>query len=365
MKTKEIKNYPWKISLILGMLILILPGCLDIRITTQINPNGSLRQTIVFKGDSTEIAEVQFAFMKESDWKREWAKLEKEKRQISESKEVEKDQYQLTVSKEFKSVSDLNKSMNPADTSMQSVRINATLHRKFRWFYTNYIYSETVLNSNPFKGLDYHAYLTNEDVRLMSLSEETRKADPGYDSTQYKEGTDKRFEEFLYRSMFETFYRELTGVLAQDKSLTLRKQDLDAKKDVLYRFLIDSVKNDKTDDLLAGVDRVINHPDIRIIRSKYLSKFDSFQRKMKFYESANDDSYKFAIRMPGLLLQTNSPKIEASETGWELTYYDFFFKDYTMTAESRRVNTWAFIVAGFVLLVALGSMITALLRKRY
>jgi len=351
MKTKEIKNYPWKISLILGILILLLPGCLDIWITTQIRPDGSLLQTIVFQGDSTEITTSNFAFMKEGDWKKGWSK-------------PEKDKYKLVVSKEFKSVKELNQSMNPADTNQLVIRVNASLQRKFRWFFTRYEYAETIQEANPFPGLNYHSYLTDEEIRLMALNDETRKTDPGYDSVKYKV-TEKRFEDFLFRSIYEDFYHQLVTLLAEDKSLTLSKQELDSKKDVIYHFLIDSIKGDSSDEILKGIGRVINHPDIQVIRSKYLNRFDGFHDKMKFYESASDDNYKFTIRMPGLLLQTNSPKIEASETGWDLTYYNFFFKDYTMTAESRKVNTWAFIVAGLVLLVALGSMITALLRKRY
>jgi len=351
MKTQEIKHSHWKISLILGILVLIMPGCLDIWITTQILPNGSIKQTIQFQGkDSAEIADANFAFLKEGDWKREWTKPEKEK-------------FQLTISKDFKSVDELNALMNPADTNKHLIRINASLQRKFRWFFTRYIYNETVLMSNPFNSLDYHKYLSDEDIKMICLTDENRKNDPGYDSVRYK-ATENRFEDYLFRSMYEDFYRELQSVISDDQSLTLSIQELDSKKDTMFRYLIDSVKNDGTDDLLQGVGQVINHPDIQVIRQKYLNRFDGFRKKMEFYNSTSDDSYKFSIRMPGLLLQTNSQKIEGSDTGWELTYYDFFFKDYTMTSESRMVNKWAFIVAGLVLLIAVGSLFAALMRKR-
>lgn len=350
MKTEKIKNSSWKISLIIGMLMILTPSCLDIWITTQVNPDGSLQQVIALQGDSTEIADVQFAFLKEGDWKKEWTK-------------PEKDKYKLVMTKDFKSVADLNKSMNPADTSLMVVRVNASLQKKFRWFFTRYVYSETVRESNPFKSLDYHDFLTAEELRLIALTDEKRKTDPGYDSIKYKD-TEKRFEDYVFRSMFEDFYRQMLSVLAEDKSLTLTKQEMEARKEQIFRTLVDSVKGESTDDLLKGVGLIIKHPDIQVIRDKYVSRFDSFQKKLKFHEKACDDNYKFAIRLPGLLLQTNSPKIEGSQTGWDLTYYDFFFKDYTMTAESRKVNAWAFIVAGMVLLFALGSLITALIRKK-
>lgn len=350
MKTLKFKNLRWKISLTLGLVMFTLPSCLDIWITTQIQPDGSLEQTIVFQGDSTEIANVNFSFINETDWKKEWTK-------------PEKDKYKLVVSKKFKSVKELNKTMNPADTNLQVIRINATLHRKFRWFFTRYVYSETALEANPFHGLNYHDYLTDEDIRLLALTEEARKTDPGYDSIKYKV-TDKNFEEYLFRSMYEDFHRDLLTILSEDKSFTLSRKELDGNKDAIFRFLIDSVKDDKTDDLLNAVGKVVKHPDIETIRTKYSARFDNFQKKMAFYGSSSDDNYKFAIRLPGLLLQSNSQKIKGAEAAWDLTYNDFFFKDYTMTAESRKVNAWAFIVAGLVVLFALGSLVAAGFRKR-
>jgi hypothetical protein len=330
--------------------MLIMPGCLDIWITTQVRPDGSLEQTILFKGDSAEIVDVRFALMKEGDWEKKWTK-------------IEKDKFELVVSKEFKSVKELNASMNPADTNLQVVRVNASLKRKFRWFFTRYEFSETILEANPFKVLDYHKYLTDEETRLISMTEETRKTDPGYDSVKYKIA-EQHFEDFVYRSMYEVFYTQLVSVLTEVKSFTLSKQELESKKEIIYRYLVDSVKGSDTDDILKGIETIVNHPDIPVIRSKYADRFDHFQEKMKFHESACDDSYKFSIRMPGLLLQTSSPKVKGSETGWDLTYYDFFFRDYLMTAESRKVNPWAFIVAGLVLLVALVSLVMAALKKR-
>ena len=166
MKHINSKNPLFRISLILGILVLIMPGCLDIWITTRINPDGSLTQTIALQGDSAEIADAKFNCMNEAGWKKDWTK-------------PEKDKFKLVMSKDFKSVEELNKTMNPSDTSLHLVRVNATLHRKFRWFFTRYVYEETVLNANPYKGLNYHDYLTDEEVRLISLTEEVRKTDPG------------------------------------------------------------------------------------------------------------------------------------------------------------------------------------------
>jgi hypothetical protein len=344
------KNSSFKISLAVGILMLTIPGCLDIWITTQVRPDGSLVQSIAFQGDSSEIVDVRFACMKEEGWTKEWTK-------------PEKDKYKLVISKEFKSVKDLNASMNPADSNMLVVRTHSTLHRKFRWFFTRFVFEETVVKSNPFPSSDYHQYLTDEEVRLIALSEEARKTDPAYDSLKYKQ-TEKRFEDYLFRSMYEDFHCSLLSVLRDDHSLTLGAGELNARKEEIYHFLVDSLKGDSSDAILTAIGKFVKHPDIEVIKSKYIDRFEGFQNRMNFHESASDDNYKFAIRMPGLLLQTNSPKIEGAQAGWELTYYDFFFREFTMKAESRTVNTWAFIVAGLLLLAALTGLVTVFRRKR-
>ena len=351
-----------KTSLILAILFLMMPGCLNIWFTTDVHPDGSIGKTIVFEGDSAEIVDVHLALMKETDWKREWTKVEGDKSNPKASKEDNKDKYKLTLSREFKSVQALNTSMNPADTNLLTIRTNSTLDRKFRWFFTRYIYEETVINANPFKALSYHNFLSEEEMRLICLTDNARASDPKFDSVSYKV-TEKKFENFLYRSMYEDFYQCLVPILNEDKSLTLTIQELENKKDLIYNYLVDSIKGDKPAEILEGFEKVLNNPAIEIIKSKYLSRFDRFSKKMAFYLESSDDSYKFSIRMPGLLLATNSAKIEGSATEWEVSFNDFAFKDFTMKAESRMVNTWAFIVAGFILFAAFAGLFVAIRRK--
>ncbi len=167
------KSITFKTSLILAILFLAMPGCLTIWFTTDVHPDGSIGKNIVFEGDSAEIVDVQLALIKSGDWKKEWSK-------------IEKDKWKMTISKEFKSVNDLNSITNPPDSNLLGIRINSTLQRKFRWFFTRYIYEETILMANPFITLDYRKFLTDEEVRLIRLTDDGRKADPKYDSLNYK-----------------------------------------------------------------------------------------------------------------------------------------------------------------------------------
>ena len=160
------------------------------------------------------------------------------------------------------------------------------------------------------------------------------------------------------------FYEILVQTLQEDPSLTLKQPQLEPRKEEMYQYLINNGPGDGADSILFRLNDLIKHPDLDVVAARHLDRFKPFLTRQKFYNESSDDSYKFAIRMPGLLLQTNSNKIEGAQAGWELSWYDFFFRDYRMTAESRKVNTWAFVVAGILALIALAGLITALLKKR-
>ena len=57
--------------------------------------------------------------------------------------------------------------------------------------------------------------------------------------------------------------------------------------------------------------------------------------------------------MPGQLIDTNAELIEGDTMIWQMSSIKFIDSDFTMFAESRLTNWWAYIVSGFILLIAL------------
>jgi hypothetical protein len=67
--------------------------------------------------------------------------------------------------------------------------------------------------------------------------------------------------------------------------------------------------------------------------------------------------------MPGLITGTNSSVLSGNRVSWDVFPMAFLLEDYTMVAESRVINVWAFIVSGMVLL-GLISLLVVKSRKR-
>jgi len=56
-------------------------------------------------------------------------------------------------------------------------------------------------------------------------------------------------------------------------------------------------------------------------------------------------------------LQTNAPIIESGTLKWKVDGFRLLFDDYTLTAEYRVANRWAFVLTGLLVLCAGGGMV--------
>ncbi|MCK5821585.1 MAG: hypothetical protein KAH17_06860 [Bacteroidales bacterium] len=329
-------------------MLFVLPGCLDIYFTTEIKPNGEISKTVVFEGDSTEILDVYFPFMEDESWEREWIY-------------IDKDKSKLILSKTFKNAKQASLDLNP-DDSLPYIRIQPELNKKFRWFFSYYEYTDLFLASNPFDKIDWREYLTEEEVGLISMDEEDREADPGYNKSEYKT-VEKRFEDYLLNSGFEEFFLLFMQALRNTNEIDLKEEAVLAQKQELFKLAV-AGKNDYADAILMSFQDILDSADLAKIGQQNIELFGYFDKKIDFFESVFDDNLYFTIRMPGLLINTNSNQIEGNSLSWELDSFDAYFNDYPMTAESRIVNIWAFVVAGIAIAILLFSLIWSVFRRK-
>jgi hypothetical protein len=132
---------------------------------------------------------------------------------------------------------------------------------------------------------------------------------------------------------------------------------LSSKKEELYHYLVDSSNVEESKDLLAAIGHFIGGADLLYLQDKYPEPFRIFDERMTLYDRVTANSYKFIIRMPGILLETSSNQIEGTECRWEYTGNDLYFDDVVMTCESRIINKWAFWVGGILILLVVGLVI--------
>ncbi len=335
--------------LIIPLLLLPLQGCLDIYLTTEILPNGQIVKTIVIEGDSTSILDSYLPAATNETWESEWIKVDDEK-------------HKFVLTKTFKNDKEFNLDMNPQD-SMAAVRVTADLKRKFRWFFTYLDYKENLLPSNPFTILNWKDYLSTDEVELIAMDEEERELDPRYNDDFYDQAEEK-FEDYLFRSGFEEFYVLFIKAITETDGSMIKVSEVEEKKEDIYQFAQNETYFGELDDLIEAYEAILGADRVRTINTNNPDIIIYFNNKSDFFNECIDDNYYFTIKMPGLLVETNSNKIEGSNLSWDVDFFDFYFKGLIMQAQSRIVNIWAFIVAGGVILILLLSLIWNIFRQK-
>lgn len=340
---KTINKLTFKIFLI--TVIISLQGCLDIYFTTELHPNGQIDKTIVIEGDSASILKSHLPAASNKSWENEWVK-------------IEDDKYKLILSKSFNNVKSFNEDLNPED-SLPAIRLNATLKKRFRWFFSYFDYQENLLPNNPFQRVDWKEYLNEDEVELIGMDEELRENDPRFiDSTNYKT-IEIKFEEYLYRSSFEEFYQLFLLAAIETPGSEISKNLLYSNKEAIFQKLKNNNKG--IADFISAFKTQLGDQEVEQIITQNPDYFEYFNYKMDFFDECLDDNYYFNIKMPGLLLGTNSEEIKGSLLSWEVDFFDFYFNGLSMKAESRIVNMWAVIISGVIVLVLLiGLIVTTL-----
>ncbi len=344
---KIIKRF-LKIIMILPIL-LSLHGCLDIFYKTEVHPNGQIDKTIVLEGDSTSIMENTIHAVSDSDWEAEW-------------EAIEDDKHRLTLKQSFKNFKEFNIVMNP-DDSLPKIRLKADLNKRFRWFFSYLEYKELLLPANPFNRLDWEEFLTADEMELISMDEEERKADPRFAVSHWEE-TESQFERYLYMSGYEEFYQYFKEAVLKTRDARITAKDLEYNKEVIYDSLFSDGSLDDSDDFLKHFYTVLDSSGVTAVVDENLDFIEYFDTKIDFFNECLEDNYFFSIKMPGLLIDTNSEQIEGSTLSWEADFFDFYFKGLEMKAESRVLNIWAFIVSGIIVFGLLIILILMLFRNK-
>ena len=92
--------------------------------------------------------------------------------------------------------------------------------------------------------------------------------------------------------------------------------------------------------------------------------FGEFERKEKFLENLlTMEDFHVAADMPGLITGTNSPALNGNRVTWDLFPMAFLLEDYTLEAESRVINVWAFVLSGMILLALVSLVVVKSLKR--
>ena len=331
------------------MLVLAVPGCLEIETTTRVNDDGTLHRMVEVTGDSSTLASGDYPVALGGQWETTLDRADDKK-------------FRLRATRTFQNVDELNEAIRGEPG--RTLAFQARLERRFLWFTTTFRYEETLARFYPFNEVPVTEFVSPHEIDLFlhhELEDEPYPT-PG-DSLALDDASD-RFDEWEKRNRFEAFFRELmTGVeRAADPQLTPEK--LAAGKEELYRLAFQNANPARAEHLAeVAADRFGKGPIDRA-REANREGFDAYERKIDFLESVASTGFKTKIEMPGLITDTNARTIEGNTVSWPDFKAYTYVRDYTVWVESRMINWWAIIITGVIVLAIMALFAVSALRRR-
>lgn len=264
----------------------------------------------------------------------------------------------VKVSKRSSSIELFSNELNYNEENRALAAPEETLTKKFRWFYTHFIFK------GVYKKLSYHApvsidkYLSKEEQKLWSQGDFSNyPIMNGAEMNDMLSGMEEKFMNWAARNFFEI---SIAGIQKLSKEYLIS----DAEKEEIYKQL-----SEKEEGLDIDPRRVCNALD-KYYQTNYFSELykqhetlldKAFEKEAAVTQIGNIISYELVV--PGLITHTNSPIVNNNSITWKVDGMRILFHDYTLTAEYRIANTWAFLVSALILIIAIAS-ITLLVRKK-
>jgi hypothetical protein len=323
--------------LITCIMFLIYTGCNEknYSVKTKVNPDGSFERIfIVEKDDSAGVYNNPFPVVFDSTWTINI-------KRVNDTSKI----FIYSAKKYFSSSEELEKD-NVFTESPDKINITTKITKQFLWFYTYYNFKEIYRGNNPFNSIPLKKYFSENEIKQI-----------------YSDSTDKvlkeRVEEWLQRNIFEEYFEILSNGLSKINDPVLTEDLLNSKKEELYQSLIKS--NSNPGDELRICEKVLGTKAVWSLKNKFKDKEESVKKRFEAMMES-DGNYGSEIILPGIIMSTNARTIEGNKVSWKLEKSGLFFAE--MNAQSRMINTWAFIVTGIIVLIILTGFALPVIRKR-
>jgi hypothetical protein len=355
MKTKS--NYNMKRINIKAALLLILAlavSCDDpvTILTNIIRPDGSVLRKIEMRSSKNNITNAVCQVPLDDTWK------------IRDSVEIGSKHDTTWVrraEKVFANTSDINYGYKRDTTPNGKFSRHAEFSKKFRWFNTEYRFSE-IFDKRIATGISVHKFLNEEESRYFYAPNSYKTVkESGSDSTRYKALADtisKKIELWTLWNIVDLWVNEFTVYLNGQGGPELSADSLRKQEGRIISLI---PRNDKALDSLwkAGVIQKEIFGEKNATR--YRKEIDTTVTTAVNHFLPDCRDYSVRIVMPGRLTGTNGYIDSSMNLVWPVSADLFTADDYVMWAESKTPNIWAWIVSGLFLAFVVTGII---LRKR-
>lgn len=342
----------YKISM--SVLLLMLVSCSNnYRMVTRVCKDGKINREVYAKADSNFLAGDKnsnpFLFQLGSDW--QVNKLDSciKVDFFGEKGEVNvKAERTLKAEGIFSFFSAKEEWMNPLAAPQEK------LEKKFRWFYTYYMYTcdfHEIINKGP---IPIEKYLNKQEQGLLFQGDiNGYQGMNGVELKSELDDAEEKFFEWFYHTQFELSYEIIVHFLQREGD-SIYSAKIKTEKGEIFEsdenrkreeecspeYVCTLLDKQYDTDIFSGLYKA-NEKEIQKMYDEKCITMELFNHQIKF-----------ELVMPGELLSANTRLKEENRLVWKVDAYRLLGEDFVLEAKSRTINVWVFCVTGILIILA-------------
>lgn len=365
MKTKNILS-------LLAMLLLLAASCTkhNVTIDTVINEDGSCsREYQIALEDTGSPSSLDFQKCNEFDdftdsvsmsfddsWNKSWSRKGEDARHPFPAKaKSANDTIIAYASQKFASIDAMNDCM-PIIFDGKPFAVQGQLTKAFKWFYTEYTYTETYSNVASSFSVPMTDYLTPEQVAYWTAGTPNLTAGmSGAEACDLLEKIEAKNMEWVEINMLTEAYNVIAQYVDSLKGNPVTKEEFIAKRS-------DFVKQAAEKDIIWQEDNKWKnffveyfHTDAFLALMQDGSPCSKALERMTTAKFLNQFDAEYRLQMPGEIYDAGTGRIVDGIAVYRLSPARFYQNDYVITATSRVTNVWAYAILVLLIVVAIGS----------
>ncbi len=326
------------------------------RMVSRIDKDGTMYREVYAKADSAFMAgdrsHSPFPFLTDGNWQTErldsahtcdfWGATEK---------------LNVKTARHYPSVGGELFTLAPAYGYTRPVMVpHERLEKRFRWFYTYYTYTADYQKIAEKLPVPLGRYLSREEQQLwLQGNDAAFRGLNGIELNERLSAIEDKFAQWCDRSLYEVNW-EILFRFASHRQDTLHTALLQQWKEKVYRQYQQEGKHWEQEDprSTARLFDTICHTDFyaRLYEANRAEMDALLEQKMKLADLLCQ-TVQFELAMPGKLLAANTPFVGRDSAVWKVDGFRIMADDYLLTATSRSINYWAFVITLFAVFTLL------------
>ncbi len=260
--------------------------------------------------------------------------------------------YNAVIRRSFKKVEDMD--VCPAlQLSGKPIRSNSSLDRKFKWFYTEYTFTETFKGWNADLSIPVTDYITRDEASFWYTGyPELPDGVTGQD-LQYLQDISFNTDHWFYDMTWDIYFRTIDRFYDEINPPVDRKTFLSMRDSVMHEAWNQNVEFFENREI-EFLDYFFK-TDV-FTKAGYGDEISEYGRVL-WNQSLGLMNLEapYLLKMPGRVIDAGRGQVEDGVIKYRFEGSFLIPGDYTITASSRVVNVWAFLLSGLILVVAVGS----------